>query len=169
MIPGNGTMSTVLRIVVKVRESQAAPDGWRTVEIQAEADVVDPARWEAEALRIREELEWLVGIRPGLPGSNGHGKVNITLSGESPPEPTNGNGRQRAICAFWNLVYDADGNGRKGPGALTRAEGREFLDAASGDFVQARSLLEQLLAETGSRREALGLLRRRLAEQGRND
>ncbi len=163
-VPGSGGTSTVTRIVVRVRNSRATPDGWQTVELQAEADVVDPARWEAEALRIREELELLAGTHPWFPGSNGHGRVEIALPGEPPAEPTNG--RQKAICAFWNLAYDVNGAGRKGPDALTQEEGREFLEAAGGDFVRARRLLEDLLeAAGGSRRRALERLRAQVARE----
>jgi len=158
LVPGGGGTSTVTQIAVRVRNSRATPDGWQTVELQAEVDVVDPARWEAEALRIREELELLAGTQPGFPGSNGHGRAKIALLGEPPPRPTNG--RQEAICAFWDLVYDIDGSGGKGPDALTREEGHEFLEAAGGDFVRARRLLEDLLETAGgNRRRALERLR----------
>ncbi|HIE38845.1 MAG TPA: hypothetical protein EYP77_07235 [Anaerolineae bacterium] len=150
-LPGGGKDSAVTRITVRARHSRAVPGGWDTVDVEVSAVVKNPSRWEAEALRIGEELKLL--LRSGLlPPSVGNG--------EHPPAPMNG--RREAIHAFWRLVYGVDEAGRRSPDALTQEEGLEILEAAGGDFTRARRLLEGLLEKTGGDyREALALLRRK--------
>ena len=111
----------VERITVTVRRSVDSGTGWMTVEVQAEA-ATDPACWNAQALRLSEQLECLVEERLEAQ------RVRYRSPG--------GDGRNRAywVDQFWRAVYGA---------GLSNKAGHALLDRARGDFRAALRLFRR--------------------------
>jgi len=122
LVPGD---ASVERITVTVRRSVDGGAGWTTVEVQAEASVTHPARWDDQARRLSEQLERLVEerlkaqqVRPRSQRGNGN----------------NGNGRGHLADRFWRVVYGA---------GLSNKDGHSILAEVGGDFEAALRLFRQ--------------------------